>query len=252
MYIFTCEHKWDAMLTCIYDAWASKKGHANIKLMLEPVEQYSLFDTYTHVDADEKKAESVMRSVKNKISFQLYRQLAYASMAYEKDILDLMYRVLIVGFSCGPDVLNMVMYREILQFNQIYKRLCKEVNHFQEFTRFHEVQKGVFVAHIEPKSQLVVALGPIFADRMPSEHFMIVDDVHREALIHPRNEMYYLKTLSDEEYEQLLHTEEINDSYTDLWKLFFHTIAIKERANAKCQDNLFPLWTRKHAVEFME
>ena len=98
----------------------------------------------------------------------------------------------------------------------------------------------------------MVALGPIFADRMPSEHFMIVDDVHREAIIHPKDEMYYLKTLSDEEYEQLLHTEEINDSYTDLWKLFFHTIAIKERANAKCQDNLFPLWTRKHAVEFME
>ena len=55
MYIFTCEHKWEAMLTCIYDAWASKKGHANIKLMLEPVEQYSLFDTYTHVDADAKR-----------------------------------------------------------------------------------------------------------------------------------------------------------------------------------------------------
>ena len=73
MYIFTCEHKWEAMLTCIYDAWASKKGHANIKLMLEPVEQYSLFDTYTHVDADAKKAESVMRSVKNKISLRLYR-----------------------------------------------------------------------------------------------------------------------------------------------------------------------------------
>ena len=90
MYIFTCEHKWEAMLTCIYDAWASKKGHANIKLMLEPVEQYSLFDTYTHVDADAKKAESVMRSVKNKISLRLYRQLAYASMAYEKEILDLM------------------------------------------------------------------------------------------------------------------------------------------------------------------
>ena len=183
---------------------------------------------------------------------QVYRELAYASMAYEEEILDLIYRVLLVGFSYGPDVLNMVMYREIMQFNQIRRRLGREVNHFQEFVRFHEVQKGLYVAHIEPKSRLVVALGPIFADRMPSEHFMIIDDIHKEALIHPKDEMYYLKPLNDSEYEQLLKTEEMNDAYTDLWKIFFESIAIRERANEKCQTNLFPLWTRKHAVEFME
>ncbi|MBO5449933.1 MAG: TIGR03915 family putative DNA repair protein [Lachnospiraceae bacterium] len=252
MYIFSCKPRWEDMLTCIYEASASKRGHTNIKLVLEPIEQYSLLDQYIHVDADLKKAECVMKTIREKISPQVYRELAYASMAYEEEILDLIYRVLLVGFSYGPDVLNMVMYREIMQFNQIRRRLGREVNHFQEFVRFHEVQKGLYVAHIEPKSRLVVALGPIFADRMPSEHFMIIDDIHKEALIHPKDEMYYLKPLNDSEYEQLLKTEEMNDAYTDLWKIFFETIAIRERANEKCQTNLFPLWTRKHAVEFME
>ena len=41
-----------------------------------------------------------------------------------------------------------------------------------------------------------------------------------------------------------------DDEYTDLWKVFFETIAIKERTNSKCQNNLFPMWTRTHAVEF--
>lgn len=252
MYIFSCKPGWEDMLTCIYEASASKMGHTNIKLVLEPIEQYSLLDQYIHVDADLKKAEYVMKSIREKISPQVYRELAYASMAYEEEILDLIYRVLLVGFSYGADVLNMVMYREIMQFNQIRRRLGREVNHFQEFVRFHEVEKGLYVAHIEPKSRLVVALGPIFADRMPSEHFMIIDDIHKEALIHPKDEMYYLKPLNDSEYEQLLKTEEMNDTYTDLWKVFFESIAIRERANEKCQMNLFPLWTRKHAVEFMD
>lgn len=250
MYIFSCRPHWEDMLTCIYEAWASRKGHNNIKLVLEPIDQYTLMDEYVHVEPDTVKAQSVMRAVKEKISPHVYRELAYASMAYEENILDLIYRVLIVGFASGSDVLNMVMYREIMQFRQIRHRLGREVNRFQEVLRFHEVQKGFYVAHIEPKSRLVVALGPIFADRMPSEHFVIVDDVHKEAIIHPKDEMYFLKSLNKTEYERLLETEHENDAYTDLWKVFFETIAIKERENPRCQNTLFPLWARKHAVEF--
>ena len=50
--------------------------------------------------------------------------------------------------------------------------------------------------------------------------------------------------------EDLRKTEEYEDEYTDLWKTFFRAIAIDERKNYVCQRNLFPLWKRKHAVEF--
>ena len=49
---------------------------------------------------------------------------------------------------------------------------------------------------------------------------------------------------------RLAETEEVNDEFTDLWKTFFDTIAIEERKNEKLQRNMFPLWTRKHVVEF--
>ena len=68
MTIYSCEHEWEAMLTCIYDAWASKKGQQNIRLELEPIEQYTLFDEYIHVDADHEKAIKVMDAVNRKIS----------------------------------------------------------------------------------------------------------------------------------------------------------------------------------------
>lgn len=29
MTIYTCENTFEAMMTCIYDAWASKEGHQN-------------------------------------------------------------------------------------------------------------------------------------------------------------------------------------------------------------------------------
>lgn len=252
MYIYSCKRGLEEILTCIYEAWCSKRGHENIKLVFEPIEQCNLFDEYIHVDADIDKANKVMSAVKKKISPYVYRQLAYASMAYEEDVMDVMYHVLILGFAYGPEVLNMVGYRDVMRFNEICKRLGREVNRFQEVIRFHEADKGVYVAHIEPKSQMVVALGPIFQDRMPSEHFVIVDDIHKEAVIHPKDGECILKKLSKEEYDRLLETEKMNDSYTDLWQVFFDTIAIKERENARCQRNLFPIWARKHAVEFMK
>ena len=116
--------------------------------------------------------------------------------------------------------------------------------------RFHKVSGGIYVAHFEPKSRIAVALGPVFEDRMPSEHWMIIDDIHREAVIHPKDESFYMRSLSDEEFNRLLDTEKINDEFTDLWKTFFDTIAIEERKNERCQNNMFPIWTRKHAVEF--
>lgn len=250
MTVFTCAPSWDAMLTCIYTAWASHLGHNNIHLAVEPIEQQTLFDQYIHVDVDAHKAESVMDAVNRKISPHVYHELSYVSMAYEEDTLDTIYRVMILGFSLGRDVLQMVQYKDVMRFQEIRTRLGKEACRFKEVVRFHQVRNSLYVAHVEPKSRIAITLGAAFEDRMPSEHWMIVDDTHREAVIHPKDTPFYLRTLTDEEFSTLLETENENDEYTDLWKVFFDTIAIKERANARCQKTLLPLWTRTHMVEF--
>ena len=251
MIYYTCMPDWESMLSCIFDAWSSGKGHQNIRLLLEPIEQMTFFDEYIHVDADPEKVNRVINAVRKKISPYFYRELAFTSLAYEEDALDNIYRCMILGFAYGPRVLEMVQYRDIMRNRQIRTRLGKEVNRFQEFMRFYKINNEIYVAHFEPKSRIAIALGPIFEDRMPSEHWMIIDDIHKEAIVHPKDEHFYMRTLSGEEFERLLETEKINDEYTDLWRTFFHTIAIQERKNERCQKNLYPLWSRKHAVEFM-
>ena len=115
-----------------------------------------------------------------------------------------------------------------------------------------------------------------FADRMPDEYFMILDDNRKYAVIHPgkhysgqqadrkreiseqkrymkeKAQKMYLRELSDEEMKMLRQTEILKDEYTELWKTFFHTIGIEQRKNPTCQRNLMPIWKRKHAVEFMQ
>ncbi len=252
MTVYSCVHEWDAMLTCIYVAWMSKLGQQNIRLELEEDEttQHELFTEYIHVDADEEKTNKVIDAILMKISPHVYHELAYTAMAYEPDVLDNIYRVLILGFAYGPSVLEMVQYRDVMRNREIRIRLGNEACRFQEITRFHDVGNNLLVAHIEPKSRIAMRVAADFADRMPSENWVIVDDTHNEAVVHPKNEPYYIRKLDEASKRQLQQTEERNDEYTDLWKLFFNTIAIEQRKNPKLQMQHMPLWAREHVVEF--
>lgn len=249
MRIYTCEPEWEAMLTCIYEAWTSKLGHQNIKLLLEPINQLELFTEYVHVDRDQEKATKLMDAINIKISPFFYHEMAVTAMAYEEDTLDNIYHMLILGFNYGENVLDMLQYKDVVRNSEIRGRVRREAERFQECVRFHKVSNA-YVAHIEPKSRVAEYLGPVFQGRMPSENFVIVDDIHGEAVFHKADEQYFMRKLLPEELERLLATEDMNDEYTDLWKVFFNTIAIKERTNPKCQLNHSPLWARKHIVEF--
>ena len=49
MIVFTCEDEFEAMMTCIYDAWSARLGHSNVRLMTEPIGNLELFCQYRHV-----------------------------------------------------------------------------------------------------------------------------------------------------------------------------------------------------------
>lgn len=55
MIVFTCYDTFDDMMTCIYDAWAARLGHSNIRLQTEPLGNLELFCEYRHIDADREK-----------------------------------------------------------------------------------------------------------------------------------------------------------------------------------------------------
>lgn len=253
MTVFTCEETFEAMMTCVYDAWASRLGHDNLRLQLEPVLQQGLFCTYVHVDADTVKASKVVRSIQRKISYEAYRQVFLASMSFEPDRLDAVYRFLVLGFAAGRKVTDMLFRPEAAWILELSRRTGREAGYFREFTRFTSVGR-VYVAHIEPKCNITAISAGHFADRMPSEYWIMIDDNRRIAAVHPKDQSFYMTKLTESEFSRLRKAEEQEqeDVYTDLWREFFRSIAIKERKNEKCQRSHMPLWYRKHADEFRE
>lgn len=70
MVVFTCYDNFESMMTCIYDAWAARLGHSNIRLQTEPVGNLELFCEYRHIDTEMEKVQKVIRSIHKKSLFR--------------------------------------------------------------------------------------------------------------------------------------------------------------------------------------
>lgn len=253
MKIFVCSNDFEAMMSCIYDAWscALKCGHENVYLMCEPVFQESILDEYIYMESDREKAIKVVRSVSAKMGEAAMEFIKYASLSCDEGALDAIYRFMIVGFKIGHGVTNALTEPAVIRLMELKRAVGREAQLFKEFARFASIDNKVYIAHIEPKDNVVEIVGRHFAERMPSEYFMIVDDTRGLSIVHPKDSECYLRYLTAEELNVIIRTDNVRDEYSSMWKTFFDTIAIRERANKKCQQTLLPLWMRKHMIEFM-
>lgn len=254
MYVFTCEYGFAEQMCCIYDAWvmALKAGHDNIRLMREPVRQYGMFDEYIHVERDDVKFNKVINSIKHKISWEAYMYVYYAALSAEDDALDAIYRFLIKGFRAGSCVVNQYTDPAVSRLLKIKLNVSNEAHHFNEFVRFNSIDNRLYVSHIEPVNDIAAIVADHFEDRMPSEYWIIIDDMRRYCVVHPADGESYIRWLSDDEFDMLRRTELYEDKYTDMWRTFFEAISIKQRYNPRCQDTLMPKRKRKHMTEFMQ
>lgn len=251
MYCFTCKEDFESMMTCIYRVWEAKKGSQNVRLEVEPVEQMELLTDYIHVEKNQDLAQKVIRSIRTKISVKAYYQIYLAAMSNDPGRLDAIYRFLRMGFAVGAKVTEYLREEPVMQVFELSRQVANERHYFHEFLRFARIEPGIYVAHMEPKGNVAALVAEHFADRMPSEDWMIIDDGRKLGVIHPKDETFYITEFREKEMEQLRQTEKQEDIYTQLWKEFFQTIAIRQRENLVCQKNLFPLRYRKHVTEFL-
>lgn len=251
MEIYTCEDQFESMMTCIYEAWASKNGHSNVRLMLEPVLEPELFCRYHHVEGDPQIAQKVVRSVRRKISRKAYEMMYGAAMSFRPEKLDAIYRFLVLGFYVGASVTDLLGEACVNTVFQLDRKVKNEAHYFREFIRFSSVMDGrILWARIDPKCDILTLVAPHFCDRMPSEAWMIVDGARGVAAVHPPDEEFYLTKVSKDELSRMEVSRGKTDPYAGLWKSFFHAVGIEQRRNVKCQRTMLPLWYRKNMTEF--
>lgn len=258
MHIFLCEDSIDGIFTGIYDAWASRYGHKNIKLCINDTITYELFSEYITVTPDSEKSKKVGRTIIARLGMEVYQDILQAVLAHDDkkknkhpDKADCIYRTLLYGFSLadGHRILQALGNPYIARVFELSRSTGNEAHHLLGFLRFQELENGVLFSTIRPKNQVISVLAEHFTDRLPQEHFMIYDVTHQIAAIHKAGSGYFLTDASNLNPDVITRLSPAEKEYQKLWCGFFDSIAIEARKNPKLQSQNIPKRFWKDTVE---
>lgn len=250
MTIYVCEDSFDGILCGVYDAWMSRKGHENVCLEIEGTGNIRLFCQYEPVTVSGEKMEKVSAAVRRKISEAAYQKIYTASLSQEDGRADAIYRFLIDGFRYGGRILEMLHLPSVFELFRLCRFVTNESHHYNEFARFSRTEEGLLISRIEPKNDVLPLLALHFADRLPSEHWLIYDERRKRAVVHPADENWFILRADESRWQDQLNWKTDEEEYQSLWTMFCDTIAIPERKNYVCQRTHLPLRFRPYMTEF--
>lgn len=249
MYTFICENSIDGIFSGVYDAWASKYGHRNIRLVTGAVENYELFQEYITVAPDLEKSSKVARTLMTRLGTEVYENICYAILANELttnkrglDKADCVYRTILLGFSMkdGSKVLQALGEPYIQRIFELQRAAGGEAHHLMGFLRFSELENGVLFSTIHPKNDVLAILGEHFSDRLPLENFIIYDETRRLSVVHKASSNYMIVDASGLDQDIIRRYSEKELEYRRLWCGFFRSIAIDARKNPTLQSHNIP------------
>lgn len=251
-YILQCEDSIEGIFSAVYAAWELKYGHENtvIHILGSENQNFELFTQYIPLEPDAEKASKVINNLRQICSDAVYKQLFQAACADAADKADAIYRYIQVALRMGPRVINHFTEPAVVRVMELSRAVGNAMHHYLGFLRFIEIPGGILLARYEPKPRLTELIMPHFADRFPTERFVIWDTVRNVAGIHVPGQTYIMLTLSENQAAVLKNYTEDNMQAEQMWKTFVQSISIKERENEKLQKNNLPLHFRTYMPEF--
>ncbi|WP_343249930.1 TIGR03915 family putative DNA repair protein [Diplocloster hominis] len=250
--IFVCEDSLDGIFTGIYDAWDSRYGHGNVKLIIESEETMELFARYVEVVTDGEKAEKVARTLKRRLGDEVFEIICQAAASCAPEKADVLYRVVVKGLSMpnGKKVMDALADPNVCRVFELSRQAGYEAHHLTGFIRFQELKGGILFSRIRPKNNALTLIGPHFADRLPQENWVIYDEGRELFLMHQAGGCWGLmqgQTLNEQWLADISREE---DQFRQLWRLFTKSISIQARENRLLQRQNLPLRFRTYMPEF--
>lgn len=250
--VLICSDNMEGIFTAVYEGWLYGAKGGQVEICTREPESLELFCRYENIETDQDKAVKVARTIGSKLGEEAYEYICYALVSTHPGKATAVFWVLqkaLAGGRCNRRIMEDLADANVNLVFKLHTKVWHEYHRFFGFLRFREIGGGVLFAQISPDNDILVMLGPHFADRFPNEQWMIYDEKRRKVLLHPRGEACTLHTdveLSQDYREELANKEE----YEELWKAFCESVTVQERKNKRLQQQFVPLKFRTNMLEF--
>lgn len=232
----------EGFLTCIHAHYYHEKASG---IYRSDQYQASMLSDPIEMITDHEKASLVYDAIRSKISdFDLKRVYrVFLSSVDDKETKLLKY--IILGFRMGYATSSLHGNPIVYDVQEAEIKVSREINRLSGLIRFSALGNHVLYSPIEPDHDVIEFLADHFADRLKNESF-VIHDLRRNKAVISSNGHWVMTQFTDEDLPELSSGEE---DFRRLWKMYFETIAIKERTNPRCQKTLMPVRYWKNLTE---
>lgn len=243
MITYIYDGSFEGLLTSIYEAFYARIKPDDIKASEDYIENFLIEKIYIKTDMD--KSQRVYEAIENKISHESLKRVFYAYLSELADSEMKIYKYLKIGFKLGADVDLNLANQDVLNIDNIYKKVGTERHRLVGLLRFKRIKQDILYAQVEPDHNVIALVAPHFKARLSSENF-IIHDTKREIAVFCNKQEWVIKEIQVQDPFLVKDTEE---SYEELWRVYFNAISIKRKENIKLQKRNMPMRYWKHLTE---
>ena len=241
--IYIYDETLDGFLTCVFEAFSKRENPLTIskkeRLQLAIGAQVKKIETVP------ENAERVYKGILEKLGRYTLTAVSHAVLSAEDDAEITALQYLRLGFKMGSAAYMDLADPRVFRMNQISKAVSREAGRYLEFLRFSELEGNILFGEFEPEPHVLPLIMPHFTDRLNAQPFIIHDKGRRIAGVYDTKEWYLISSA-----EMVLpRLSENEKAYQELWKLFFNSIAVRERINPRLQMQFLPKKYWKYLTE---
>ncbi len=232
---YSYDGSFDGFLTAVFVAYSNRE------IPEEIVEYGNLQEVFgrivREIETSEIHARRVEAGIIKSIGSPCFEKIWQTFLSGEADKATLLYRYVKRGFEIGRRIYNDIAHCDVLPIEKMHLAITHEAHLLTGFTRFSEMEGGVYYAKISPKNSVVPLIMPHFADRFSVQPFLIFDSVHYLAGVYDMKSWYLVETDS----LNVPQPDENELNYRRMWQGFYKAITIQERMNPVCRRSNMPL-----------
>ena len=242
--VYLYDGSFEGLLSAVHRAYYSREIPDEIRCISGA--QREFMTRYIDIQTDRIKADAVYASIPKKICNRALHTVYQAYLSDAPDQATAIYRFLRQGYRKGRRVLECYNDPDVLRVLKLCWYVGGEAHRLCGFLRFSRMENGVFYAPVSPVNHVLPLLCHYFADRMPSEQWVICDTKRRLAALYDKRkwEIVSVDSISLPEFA------EDERQYQALWRRFYQTIGIESRKNEKLRRQLMPKMYWKNMTEF--
>jgi probable DNA metabolism protein len=237
----------EGLLTAVYKYYYENLRPTMVVDGSLPSFQQSFDTDYIFIETDQQMSGKVFDAMQTKLGFDTRGRIGMAMLNCDPDKMFDIYKYILLAFKDPKNVDVREQLDFVLSVRYLARKVGREAHWLTGFTRFRQTAQGIMYADISPKHNVLSLVCDHFTDRLNNERFIVHDVKRSLAGVYDTNECVIVEMPKNTQ----THFDEDADeqSWQELWTMFYNTLGIQERKNSKLRIQMHPKYFWKHMTE---